>query len=660
MRGLRQTHTRAVLLLAGAFVVLAIARPVAADTTVTAANLPLKSSGSASGSSWNLSTNGYLGTYVRLDKSGTLKLTMNALGTSSKGVAPDLTLAIADYKKSFAVTSTTGGYYTYTSPILPAGTYFVRTQLDNSRTVRLNNAPVTLTPKLTLKSLTVGANAKVLSSNTDDNVRAAANTYIDNFRQGTATLKIPGLTAGQAVHVRLTNNAFKLGTYVPGTSLNDVNDYLGSNAPAGSHAANFQSFINGRFNSLVASNAAKWGSNEPSQGNVDMAGSDAMMAYARSHGMQARMHNLLWGDQQPAFVNDLVSRAQNGDAGAKTSLVNAISQRITYTVSYNNYINGATRGNTFTQMDVLNESLHNSKYWRVLGASGVADIYKKTATALAGIGSNAKLYLNEYNVLQYSPSTYSTSTGTLSGSDSYANWYRQHITDVNNAGFAAGGTKNVVGGIGMQYYSTTSGNIPSVGTMQKALQNFSIEGLPMSLTEFGVQDTVRDGTAPQIMDDAIRMMMGTAGVDTFMYWGWDPGATDRLGSGSTLVNSNWRRADGSWDLTAVGKRFEYLYGRGLDPTAPGANADGSNPKPWSTDLTRTVNADGTINFKGFYGDYAVDVGGKTYNFTFNKGTNSYTLQSSAGRLFASDMPEPVGLAIFGMAGMLGLRRSRKC
>ena len=565
-------------------------------------------------------------------------------------------MAIADYKKSFAVTSTTGGYYTYTSPILPAGTYFVRTQLDNSRTVRLNNAPVTLTPKLTLKSLTVGANAKVLSSNTDDNARAAANTYIDAFRQGTASLKLLGAAPGQTVHVRLTNNAFKLGTYVPGTNLNDVNGYLGSNAPAGSHADNFQSFINGRFNAMVASNAGKWESNEPSQGSVDMAGSDAMMAYARSHNMSARMHNLLWGDQQPAFVNDLLTRARNGDASAKASLVSAISQRITYTVNYNNYINGATRGTTFTQMDVLNESLHNSKYWKVLGASGVADIYKKTAAALASAGSNAKLYLNEYNVLQYSPSTYNSGTGTLSGSDAYANWYRQHITDVNNAGFAAGATKNVVSGIGMQYYSTTSGNIPSVGTMQKALQNLSIEGLPMALTEFGVQDTVRDGTAPQIMDDAIRMMMGTAGVDTFMYWGWDPGATDRLGSGSTLVNSNFRNADGSWDLTAVGKRFEYLYGRGLDPTAPGARADGSNPKPWTTDLTRTVNADGTINFNGFYGDYAVDVGGKTYAFTFNKGTNSYTLQSSPGGFAASMVPEPMSLACAGLLLLLGRRQ----
>lgn len=655
----QQPRVRGVVILSAVATLLFAGGRAGADTTVTGTSFPLRSSGAASGTNWVMSTDGYLGLYVRLDKSGTLKFTMNAAGTSSKGVAPDMTLAIADYKKSFAVTSTTGGYYTYTSPVLPAGTYFVRTQLDNVKTQRINNAPVAATPKLTFKSLTVGANAKVLASNADSNAIAAANTYIDNFRQGQAKVKLVGAQPGQTVQIRLTNNAFKLGTYVPGTSLYDVNGFLGNNPSPGSTAANFQSFINGRFNAVVNSNAGKWGSNEPTQGQVDMAGSDITMAYAASHGMTARQHNLLWGDQQPQFVNDLISRAQNGDAGAKTSLVNAISQRIEYTVKYNNYINGNVRGRTFTQMDVLNESLHNSKYYKILGAAGVADIYKKTAAALAATGSNAKLYLNEYNVLQYSPSTYNSSTGTLSGSDPYANWYRQHVTDVNNAGFAAGATKNVVSGIGMQYYSTTAGNTPSVGTMQKALQNLSVTGLPLSLTEFGVQDTVGDGTAPQITDDAIRMMMGTPGVDTFMYWGWWAGSTDRLGSGSTLINYNWKNGDGSWNLTAVGRRFEYLYGRGLDPTAPGANPDGSNPKPWTTELTQTVAADGTINFKGFYGDYSVTANGQTYDFNFNKSTGTYTVYGTAGRLAAA-VPEPTSLAILGLIGAIGLRRTRTC
>ncbi len=63
-----------------------------------------------------------------------MTFTASASGTVSNGIDPNLTFSIADYSQSFGVNSSTPTNYIYTTPVLPAGTYFVRTQLDNSKT----------------------------------------------------------------------------------------------------------------------------------------------------------------------------------------------------------------------------------------------------------------------------------------------------------------------------------------------------------------------------------------------------------------------------------------------------------------------------------------------------------------------------------------------
>jgi hypothetical protein len=72
----------------------------------------------------------------------------------------------------------------------------------------------------------------------------------------------------------------------------------------------------------------------------------------------------------------------------------------------------------------------------------------------------------------------------------------------------------------------------------------------------------------------------------------------------------------NWNLTATGKRYEYLFGQGTDSTATAATdqgAGGVNQAPWNTpDQTVSVNPDGSVNFAGAYGEYAMKIGGVTY------------------------------------------------
>lgn len=636
------------------------ASTVLADTTLDAATLALRSGGTVTaGTRVTLSANGYLGTYVRLDQAGPLSLTVNASGDVSNGVASNLTVSVADYSQSFSVGSTTAAGYSFTTPRLPAGTYFVRTQLDNHKTVLVNGAPVVANTSLSIRNLTVAGSATVRNTSSDANAVAAANTYINSFRKGDATVKVNGVTPGTVVRVQLRSNAFKLGTYASGYSAD--NNFLMADPAAGSDAANFQAYIRGRFNSVVPSNAGKWSSNEATPDNVNMGAVDSMLTFATNNGMSARMHNLIWGNQQPNFVRTLVTDAASGSATAAASraqLNAAITKRIQY------YVNGTTDGTgnkravDYVDLDVLNEALLTGPYFEALGYDGIANIHKQTQDAVAAAGAKTRLFTNEYNVLQNSPTTVTPSAdynkqAAATYGDQYANWYREQVEGINNAGRAAGAKGDVVTGVGFQYYplpGTPDSLGPSV--IQKAVQNLAVTGLPMSLTEFGAQPAVTQTEAPQIVDDAMRMMLGTPGVESFLYWGWyDMGPTNMFGGGSELIENGWKNADGSWKLTPTGVRFEYLFGRGLDPTAPGANPDGSNPHPWTTDLTLPVGPDGTIQFNGFYGDYTLVIDGKGYDLSLVKGANNATLSIT--------VPEPARAAAVGLSILAGLRRQTR-
>src|SRR5262249_275193 len=183
------------------------------------------------------------------------------------------------------------------------------------------------------------------------------------------------------------------------------------------------------------------------QGNVTMQLVDTQLAYAQAHNQKVRMHNLIWGStQQPSWVNTLINSALAGDSTAKTNLSSAITSRINYYVGGTNAGN-AERSSKYIQVDGLNEALHAPTYWPIYGASGIAAIYNQMLTAAAQAGNpNLRTLTNEYNVLQFSPLTLtkpSTNFGiggtlnpnaTASGSDPYANWYRDQVDQLNNAG----------------------------------------------------------------------------------------------------------------------------------------------------------------------------------------------------------------------------------
>jgi endo-1,4-beta-xylanase len=64
------------------------------------------------------------------------------------------------------------------------------------------------------------------------------------------------------------------------------------------------------FNYLTPENDFKWGPIQPDPATWNWAPADALVAWARSHGMSVKGHNLVWHNQLPAWVTGLTDKEQ--------------------------------------------------------------------------------------------------------------------------------------------------------------------------------------------------------------------------------------------------------------------------------------------------------------------------------------------------------------
>ena len=555
-----------------------------------------RSSGTGSGN-WSLSENGYVGTYFSLAAPGSVTLTVNASGSTNDATLPHMNIVVADTKAGFDVAS---GFSNYQQTFdLPAGTYFVRTEF--------NNDVPTANRQLTVGSLTVSGATVSNTTNTttnDANALAAADTYIANYRRGPATIALAGLAPGTPVQVKMVRNAFNFGTMVQGFDPMCFSHRL-------PRATRHRPPTTTRISSTAISTSwcrPTWESGHTTKrlNAVTMDNVDTILNYAQSHNMNMRCHNLIWGAQQPAWVNTLLTNAQSSNPAvsgpAKTSLMTAIANRIAYYVGDGDAdTTDGDRSRRYQEIDVLNEALREGTYWKIFGAQGVAQIYSMVQNAVAAAGANTRLYTNEYNIFQFA------NDPNGGAADPYANWYRRNVENINNAGYG-----QVVTGIGIQSIgdprtALSSNDVHSAARINQVTAESIGNGIADYAHRVFRSDSLRLYGNPQrsaqIYNESLRMLYGSPQATSFLIWeAWPPATTDV----TTIVDSNW-------NLTQSGQALVSLLNSWTTPTQ-----------------NLTVSADGTIDFTGYYGDYQVTVGGHTFPLSLVKGTGSYSIPIAPG------------------------------
>ena len=253
--------------------------------------------------------------------------------------------------------------------------------------------------------------------------------------------------------------------------------FLG-NIIGGSAPSSFQTY----WNQVTPENAGKWGSVESSRDVMNWSQLDIAYNYAKSNGFAFKQHTFVWNNQQPAWLSGL----------STTEIKEEVEEWMTlYSQRYPNT----------DFIDVVNEPLNApASYKNALGGSGnsgydwIVWSFEKART----LCPNAKLLLNEYNVINNNATT-----------DQYL-----AIINVLKA-------RNLIDGIGVQGHYFELGNATS-SLLTANLNKLMATGLPIYISEFDV-NVLNDTDQRTKFEQLFSLLWEHPGVRGITLWGYIQG-----------------------------------------------------------------------------------------------------------------------------------------
>jgi endo-1,4-beta-xylanase len=264
---------------------------------------------------------------------------------------------------------------------------------------------------------------------------------------------------------------------------------------------NFASY----WNAVIPENAGKWGSVEGNRDNMNWGGLDQAYSLAKDNGFPFNFHVLLWGAQQPGWINDLSSEEQLAEI---TEWFESVAERYP-DIDY---------------LQVVNEPLvgHNppdgqngrANYKDALGGNGETGYdWVITAFRMAReiFPADTKLMINDFNIINNSSSTAT---------------YLNIINNLKDEG--------LIDVIGVQGHAFTT--TAPVVTLRNNLTTLGTSGLPIQVTELDI-----DGPTDQVqLQDYQRIFPALyehPNVEGITLWGWRPGLW-RNDQGAYLINED--------------------------------------------------------------------------------------------------------------------------
>jgi endo-1,4-beta-xylanase len=246
------------------------------------------------------------------------------------------------------------------------------------------------------------------------------------------------------------------------------------------------------WNQVTPENAGKWGSVESTRNSMNWGELDKAYKLAKDNGFPFRFHILVWGNQQPAWIENLPANEQLKEIREWFEAVSKRYKDIDY-------------------IEVVNEPLHDpplkknaddkgsGNYMNALGGSGttgwdwIVNSFKLAREYFPG----SKLMINEYNII---------------GSTSNTNKYLGIINLLKK--------DSLIDIIGFQghAFSTTG----AASTMKANLDLLAATGLPIQVTEMDI-DGPTDLVHLQSYQRIFPVFWKHPSVMGITLWGWRSG-----------------------------------------------------------------------------------------------------------------------------------------
>lgn len=297
------------------------------------------------------------------------------------------------------------------------------------------------------------------------------------------------------------------------------------------------------FNIVVFENALKWPTweNHNSLGTPDQVAE--VVDWLKSNNIRVRGHNLVW-PKWNHLPDDLEAHKNDPDY-IRTRIQDHIQEEASW---------DGIQGN-IDEWDVINEMVHCTDLRDLFGTEEIyADWLKWTAKT----DSNAKLYLNEYSIINGGGSDLNSQTR-----------FKEIIQNVLDQGAP-------LAGLGIQGHMGANFTPPE--KVVQILQDFSSFGLDLSITEYDASGADED-IAGDYMRDLLIAAFSVPQVHNFLMWGfWD--------------GSHWHhdaplfRQD--WSIKPAGEAFiNWVF------------------HTWWTNEQGATSRDGLYTARAFYGQYDV-------------------------------------------------------
>ena len=263
------------------------------------------------------------------------------------------------------------------------------------------------------------------------------------------------------------------------------------------------------WNQVTPENGGKWGTAEPTRGVFNWTELDSAYKIAKDSGYPFKMHTLIWGSQQPTWVETLPADTQLAEIKIWFQAVAARYPAIDF-------------------IEVVNEPLHappdaahSGKYINALGGAGTTGydwILNSFRMARQYFPATTKLWMNDYSIINSSASTTT---------------YLQIINLLK--------AENLIDGVGEQGHAFTTYGTP-VTTLTTNLNTLATSNLPLYITELDIDgppaETPQGDTVQ--LNEYMRVFPALwthPAVKGITVWGYRPGHW-RTAQGAPLAYAN--------------------------------------------------------------------------------------------------------------------------